>query len=106
MKLLILSIGRDIVSSAERQLGRSADAVVRAGDIKPEQYSEIRREVYEWLRNWQGDTIQLVLSGPLALAFTLGQLAGLNHFDLQIFHYDSEQRTYLEVPMPTRQEIL
>ena len=105
MKLLILSIGRDIVAGAERQLGKKADAVVRAGEVGPEEFPEIRTQVYSHLKEWQGEPIQLVLSGPLTLAFTLGQLVGLNHFDVRVLHYEAHSSSYTEVGIPERSEI-
>ncbi len=106
MKLLIVSIGRDIVSGAERQLGMRADAVVSADEIRPEEFPRIRKEVYGHFKAWQGESVRLVLSGPLALSFTLGQLVGLNHFDVTVMHYDSAAGRYVEAPVPERKEIL
>jgi len=106
MKFLILSIGRDIVSNAEKQMERQADAVIQVGELTPDEFPELRRQIYDYLKQWQDDRIELVLSGPVALALTLGQLIGLNHFDLHVFHYDSAQRTYQAVPMPTRNEVM
>lgn len=106
MKLLIVSIGRDIVSGAERQLGMQADAVVCADEIGPEDFPELRMQIYERIKQWQGEPVRLVLSGPLALSFTLGQLVGLNHFDVTVMHYDSGKGCYVEAPVPERKEIL
>ena len=106
MKLLIISIGRDIVAGAERQLGQSADAVIKEGEVQPKDFPRIRRQVYEKLNSWQGEPIMVVLSGPLTLSFTIGQIVGLNHFDVSVMHYDSEKGCYLEAPMPERKEIL
>jgi hypothetical protein len=105
-KLLILSIGRDIAESAEKQLGRKADAVLTIPELVPEAYSELRRNVYQYLKKWQSEPIELVLSGPVAFALTLGQIIGLNHFDLKVYHYDSSQRAYLAITAPTRNEIV
>jgi len=104
-KLLILSIGRDIVTGAESQLGRKADAIVRRTAVDPADFPEIRREVYTLLKQWQGGSITLILSGPLALAFTLGQLIGLNHFDIRLLHYNADQHCYQQVNAPGRSEI-
>ena len=106
MKLLIVSIGRDIVSGSERQLGIKADSVVQSDEIGPPDFPGLRKRIYEHLKQWQGESIKLVLSGPLALSFTLGQLVGLNHFDVTVMHYDSEKGCYLEAPVPERKEIL
>ena len=105
MKLLILSIGRDIVASAEAQLGRVADATLQLGEISPEDYPMLRKQIYEQLKSWSGEEVQLVLSGPLGLVFTLGQLVGLNHFKVSILQYDAEVSGYKDVPIPTRKEI-
>ncbi len=106
MKLLILSVGRDIVDSAERQLNRQADAVIRKGEIPPTEIPELRQEIYQQLKIWQGERIDLVLSGPVALSFTLGQLIGLNHFDVRVQHYDALAGCYREVAPPTRLEVM
>ena len=105
MQLLILSIGRDIVQSAEKQIGKQADAVIKVAELPPEDYPQLRQRVYQYFKEWQGDSIELILSGPVAFAFTLGQLTGLNHFDITVFQYDSSHRVYQVVPMPSRKEI-
>ena len=105
MKILILSIGRDISASAERLLGKSADWVVQHREVSPEDFATLRQEVYGQLKAWAGEEVKLVLSGPLALAFTLGQLVGLNHFRVNVLHYDAASGSYAEISAPTRQEI-
>lgn len=105
VKLLILSIGRDIVSSAEAQLNRVADATIQLGEVYPGDYPAVRKQIYEQLKLWSGEEVQLVLSGPLGLIFTLGQLVGLNHFKVSILQYDAEASGYTSVPTPTRREI-
>ena len=105
-RVIILSIGRDIVSNAEAQFGVKADVILKRGECKPEDYDVLRRETYQYLKKYQSEPINLILSGPVAFAFTLGQIVGLNHFDLQVFHFDSSRRSYLKVPIPTRDDIL
>lgn len=105
MKLLVLSIGRDIAASVERLVGQKADAVVQKGEVGVDDFPELRKVVYAHLKVWTGEEVRLVLSGPLALAFTLGQLVGLNHFRVSVLHYDAESGAYTEVAVPTRQEI-
>ena len=105
MKLLILSVGRDIVSGAERQLGMKADLVIQSEEIGPPDFPGLRKKIYQQLKEWQGESIRLVLSGPLALSFTLGQLVGLNHFQVSVMHYHAETGSYLETPVPERKEI-
>lgn len=106
MKLLILSVGRDIAQGAEQQLNLKADKVIRKGEVTPSEIPELRQEIYQHLKSWQGEQIKLVLSGPLALSFTLGQIVGLNHFDLNILHYDSSAGQYIQVKPPERKEVL
>ncbi|MDP6180280.1 MAG: hypothetical protein QGG48_10345 [Desulfatiglandales bacterium] len=105
MKLLIISIGRDIVTGAERQLGQSADAVIKEGEVQPKDFPRIRRQVYEKLNSWQGEPIRVVLSGPLTLSFTIGQIVGLNHFDLKVLHYDALANNYTEADVPKLDEM-
>ena len=78
---------------------------MRRGEVGPEDFATLRQEVYTHLKAWTGEEVRLVLSGPLTLAFTLGQLVGLNHFRVNVLHYDAASGTYTEVAVPTRQEI-
>lgn len=106
MKTIILSIGRDISGSAEKQLDVKADAVISVGELLPEEYPSLRKQVYQYLKQWQSAPIQIVLSGPVAFALTLGQIIGLNHFDVSVMHYDSTKRAYIRIDPPTRNEIM
>lgn len=104
-RFIIISIGRDIVSSAETVFQRKADEVVNVGELSTDQFGTIRASVYQCFQRHAAYPIDLVLSGPVALSFTLGQIIGLNHFDITVFHYNSAQREYQAVSPPHRSEI-
>ena len=104
-KLLIFSLGRDIAASAEKVFGRSADAIIKMSSVTMRDYPVLRKQAYVYLKEWQLEQIDIVFSGPLAFAFTFGQIVGINHFDVTVFQYDAENRIYLETPKPTREEI-
>ena len=93
------------MQSAEKQFGKAADAVIKVGELPPEDYPQLRQQVYHYFKEWQGEPIELILSGPVSFAFTLGQLVGLNHFDVSVFQYDSSLGNYQKTPIPSRKEI-
>jgi len=39
-----------------------------------------------------------ILSGPIVLNSLLGQLVGLNHFNIRLFPWDAKDGRYVEVP--------
>lgn len=65
-------------------------------------YKKLANAVYKELAKNQDKEIHLVLSGPVGLNFLIGQIAGLNHFDLHLYQFDPISKGYMELPQPDR----
>ena len=65
-------------------------------------YKKLANAVYRELAKNQDKEIHLVLSGPVGLNFLIGQITGLNHFDVNIYQFDPVSKGYMELPQPDR----
>jgi hypothetical protein len=104
MKLVVLEIGRPIVDDVKAQFGVEPVAVVSyPRPVIEQEYPQILRQAYHAIRAAAqgGEEVALVLSGPLALAFQLGQLVGLSHFKIRVFQFSGGR--YREVSPVTRE---
>ena len=104
-KTVVLEVGRPIRSDVERQIG-SVDAVIsypRA--ISEVEIPKIAAEAYRKISELAsgGEEVTVVLSGPLALSFELGQLVGLEKFKVKVMQFS--QGRYVEVPPVTREHM-
>jgi len=104
-KTVVLEVGRPIRSDVERQIG-SVDAVIsypRA--ISEVEIPKIAAEAYRKISELAsgGEEVTVVLSGPLALSFELGQLVGLGKFKVKVMQFS--QGRYVEVPPVTREHM-
>ena len=109
MSLLIIELGRRIQDEAKRQFPDEAPVRVISyvGEIDvPGQAQEIARDFCKQLEELHAlrDPIKVVISGPGALNFIFGMLVGLNHYNLEIFHYDAllEGERYRSLGRPSR----
>ncbi|MEM2550458.1 MAG: SAVED domain-containing protein, partial [Nitrososphaerota archaeon] len=66
---------------------------------------KIAGEVYKVVKELAsgGKVVNLVLSGPLGLAFQIGQLIGLSHFKVQVYQFSAGR--YKPVP-PVSREVM
>lgn len=104
-KLLIVEIGRPIVEDVKGQLGEPDKVIsIQRPIIEPE-IPKIAGEVYKAIRELAsgGNIVKLILSGPLALAFQVGQLVGLSHFKIQVYHFSGGR--YKPVPSVSREDM-
>ncbi len=87
--LVVVEIGRPIVQEVRAQLGEPAVVISYPRAVTEEEYPSIIREVYNAIRRASegGRTVHLVLSGPLALSFMLGQVVGLNHYNIVVYQF-------------------
>ncbi|MEM4619604.1 MAG: hypothetical protein QXE70_04290 [Ignisphaera sp.] len=101
-KIVVLEIGRPIVEEVKQQLGEPFKVISYPRPIIEAEYPQILREAYKAIREASrgGEEVILVLSGPLALAFQLGQLVGLSHFKIRVYQFSMGR--YREVPPVTR----
>jgi len=102
-KIIVLEIGRPIIEDVKAQLGEPFRVVSYPRPVIETEYPAILREAYKAIREAAqgGEEVILVLSGPLALAFQLGQLVGLSHFKIRVFQFSMGR--YKEVPPVTRE---
>ena len=102
-KIVVLEIGRPIVDDVRQQLGEPFRVISYPRPVIEAEYPKILKEAYQAIREAArgGEEVILVLSGPLALAFQLGQLVGLSHFKIRVFQFSMGR--YREVPPVTRE---
>lgn len=107
--IVALQVGRPIKEAVEKQF-KQLDVLIDVQTVLggehtlslPEHYEALARAVYSALCAGQGKNIHLVLSGPVALSFLVGQMAGLFHFQLTVYQFDSSTGGYAPMPKPTR----
>ncbi len=106
--LVVLELGRPITDDVSIQLGEPDIVIKRAGEINIEaEAHKIASEVYKAIAIIQRFTkeIILVLSGPLAVAFFIGQLVGLSHFRIRVAQWQKGRYVVLE-DMSEHRELL
>ncbi len=107
--IVALQIGRPIAEAVKKQF-HHIDCLVDVGEVLggehtlslPEHYEKIARAVYNAAVAGQGKNIHLVLSGPVALSFLVGQMVGLFHFQLTVYQFAPSTGGYEPMPKPTR----
>ncbi|MEM1703909.1 MAG: hypothetical protein QXQ31_07625 [Zestosphaera sp.] len=103
-KIVVLEIGRPIKDDVVAQFKQEPFAVISyPRPVIEAEYPQILKEAYRAIKEAArgGEEVILVLSGPLALAFQLGQLVGLSHFKIRVFQFSMGR--YREVPPVTRE---
>ena len=100
-----MEIGRPIRADVEREFGR-VDAIVSVQRaISEMEIPKIASKAYkEIMKLAQGGAeVYVVLSGPLGLAFQLGQAIGLAHAKVTVWQFS--QGKYVRVPPLTREHL-
>jgi len=102
-RIIVLEVGRPIVDDVKAQIGEPSAVISYPRPVLEAEYPKILKEAYQAVREAArgGEEIVLVLSGPLALSFQLGQLIGLSHFKVRVFQFSMGR--YREVPPVTRE---
>jgi hypothetical protein len=105
MKIFVLEIGRPIAEDVKNQLGRVDDVLSIPRAISEIEIPRIVAEAYKRVMRLAqgGEEVVIVLSGPLALAFQLGQAIGLSH--AKVIVYQFSQGRYVRVPPITREHL-
>jgi hypothetical protein len=105
MKVFVLEIGRPIVEDVKRELGRVDDVLSIPRAISEIEIPKIVAQAYAKIMRLAsgGEEVAIVLSGPLALAFELGQAIGLSHAKVIIYQFS--QGKYVKVPPLTREHL-
>lgn len=104
-RIVVLEIGRPIVDEVRQQLGETFEVISYPRPILESEYPEILKKAYNVIRKAAsgGHEVHLVLSGPLALVFQLGQLIGLSHFKIIVYQFSGGR--YRPVP-PVSREVM
>ncbi|MGC9069623.1 MAG: SAVED domain-containing protein, partial [Thermoprotei archaeon] len=106
MKLFILEVGRPIRSDAETQIGKPCDDILSVPRAISEiEIPSIAAQAYRIVQRLAqgGEEVAVVLSGPLALAFQLGQAIGMGHAKVTIYQFSNGR--YVRVPPLTREHL-
>jgi hypothetical protein len=105
MKVFVLEVGRPIKADVEREFGR-VDAIVSVPRAISElEIPKIAAQAYREIMKLGagGEEVAVVLSGPLGLAFELGQAVGLGHAKVVVYQFS--QGRYVKVPTLTREHL-
>ncbi|MEM2941417.1 MAG: SAVED domain-containing protein [Thermoproteota archaeon] len=105
MKIIVLEVGRPIAADVEKQLGKPTRVVSYPRAVTENEYPAIIKEVYAAVRELAagGEEVTLVLSGPLALSFQLGQVIGLSHWKITVYQFTGGR--YMPAPPITRDKL-
>jgi hypothetical protein len=102
-RIVVVEIGRPVVEDVKSQLGQPIEVISYTRPILEAEIPKIAGEVYKAISKVAsgGHEVHLVLSGPLGLAFEVGQLVGLSHFKVVIYQFSAGR--YRPVPPVTRE---
>jgi hypothetical protein len=103
MKVFVLEVGRPVVEDVKKELGRVDDVLSIPRAVSELEIPKIAAQAYTKIMRLAsgGEEVAVVLSGPLALAFELGQAIGLAH--AKVIVYQFSQGRYVKVPPITRE---
>ncbi len=104
-RIFVLEVGRPIAEDVRAQLGFVDDMLSVPRSISELEIPRIAAEAYRRImRLAQGGVeVHVVLSGPLALAFELGQAIGLAHAKVIVYQFSAGK--YVKVPPITREHL-
>ena len=104
-KIFVLEIGRPIRDAVIDQLGGCDDYVSVPRAISEIEIPEIVAQAYNKIMKLGqgGNIVKVVLSGPLALSFELGQAIGFSHVKVEVYQWS--QGRYVKVPPLTREHL-
>jgi hypothetical protein len=102
-RIIVAEIGRPIVEDVKAQLGEPESIISYQRPILESEIPKIAGEIYKAVSRAAsgGNEVHLVLSGPLGLAFEVGQLVGLSHFKVVVYQFSAGR--YRPVPPVTRE---
>ena len=104
-KIVVIEIGRPIVEDVKLQIGEPDEVISYPRPILEDEIPIIAGQAYKLIKKHAtgGNIVKLVLSGPLGLAFSLGQLVGLSHFKVIVYQFTAGR--YKPVP-PISREVM
>jgi len=102
-RLVVVEIGRPVIQDVKAQLGEPEEIISYQRPILESEIPKIAGEVYRAVARAAsgGHEVHLVLSGPLGLAFQIGQLVGLSHYKVILYQFSAGR--YRPVPPVTRE---
>jgi|FaiFalDrversion3_1042247.scaffolds.fasta_scaffold33025_1 hypothetical protein len=102
-RIVVLEVGRPIVEDVKSQIGEPTAVISYQRPIAEDEIPKIAGEVYRAVAKAAlgGHEVHLVLSGPVALAFQIGQLIGLSHFNVVVYQFSGGK--YRPIPPVTRE---
>jgi hypothetical protein len=105
MRVFVLEIGRPIREDVEREIGSIDDYISITRAISELEIPQIAALAYRKIMQLArgGDEVAVVLSGPLALSFQLGQALGMSHAKITVYQFSNGR--YVKVPPLTRQHL-
>jgi len=104
-KRFVLEVGRPIRAAVEAQLG-GVDAIVSVPRAVAEvELPRLAAQAYRKIMRLAegGEVVEVVLSGPLALSFLLGQALGLGKARVVVWQWSAGR--YQRVPPLTREHL-
>lgn len=105
--VVALQVGRPVSEAVKKKFGQmdvlvDVQAVAGVDTLAlPEHYETVARAVYKAICAGQGKNIHLVLSGPVAVSFLIGQLVGVLKFQLTVYQFSPSTGGYEPMPQPT-----
>ena len=91
--IIVAEIGRAIASDVKNQLGEPFAVISYTKTLKPDEFNKVAGDVFKAIAKantmLKGSKITLVLSGPVALNFILGQFVGVGHFDINLAYWSA-----------------
>jgi len=107
---VVLEVGRPISNDVSKQFNINLNSsnvkilsIQRA--VSEQEIPSIVSKAYHLIRELSSNynIVNIVLSGPLALAFELGQAVGLSHFRVRLYQFSGGR--YVLVPPLTREHL-
>jgi hypothetical protein len=101
----VLEIGRPVRQQAEEQLGPVDDCLSVPRAVAEVEIPKLASEAYRRIMRLAsgGNEVEVVLSGPLALSFLLGQAIGLGKARVRVYQWSAGR--YEAVPPLTREHL-
>jgi|FaiFalDrversion3_1042247.scaffolds.fasta_scaffold56448_1 hypothetical protein len=105
-KIIVIEIGKSIVGAVIRHLGKPYAVVSYPREVHMSEFKKILKEAYEKITDAcsDNDEVWIILSGPLALVFQLGQLIGLDNKNIKVLQYYNGE--YHIVPDVSKDELV
>ena len=104
-KIVVIEIGKSIIGSVIKHLGSPYAVVSYPREVQMSEFKKILKEAYEKITDAcdTGEEVWIILSGPLALIFQLGQLLADKKSIKILQYYNGE---YHIIPDVSRDELM